>query len=172
MSPEQNIFLFVINSTAPQTVYDSDIRYIPKIEITFLTKQTVKILMRRVILSRLSMFAKYVRVYPLSEVTWLYPTDYSNLVPQHIWRHMECAGLKILHVGLTAPYFFFHLVWYIYQKLLLAWKFSCINKNCFFVKEMDTFGHIVVWTTYTPHKDHFTPQHTAFGQSTACLSVF
>ena len=69
MSPEQNILLFVINSTAPQTVYDSDIRYIPKIEITFLTKQTVKILMRRVILSRLSMFAKYVRVYPLSEVT-------------------------------------------------------------------------------------------------------
>ena len=61
---------------------------------------------------------------------------------------------------------------YIFQKLLLAWKFSCINKNCFFVKETDTFGHIVVWTTYTSHIDHFTPQHTAFEQSTACLSVF
>ena len=33
---------------------------------------------------------------------------------------------------------------YIFQKLLLALKFSCINKNCFFVKETDTFGHIVV----------------------------
>ena len=33
---------------------------------------------------------------------------------------------------------------YIFQKLLLAWKFSCINKNCFFVKETYTYGHIVV----------------------------
>ena len=61
---------------------------------------------------------------------------------------------------------------YIFQKLLLAWKFSCIYKNCFFVKETDTFGHIIVWTTYTSHIDHFTPQHTAFEQSAACLSVF
>ena len=61
---------------------------------------------------------------------------------------------------------------YIFQKLLLAWKFSCIYKNCFFVKEADTFGHIVVWTTYTSHIDHFTPQHTVFEQSAACLSVF
>ena len=29
---------------------------------------------------------------------------------------------------------------YIFQKLLRAWKFSCINKNCFFVKETDTFA--------------------------------
>ena len=61
---------------------------------------------------------------------------------------------------------------YIFQKLLLAWKFPCINKNCFFVKETNTFGLIVVWTTYTSHIDHFTPQHTAFEQSVACLSVF
>ena len=61
---------------------------------------------------------------------------------------------------------------YIFQTLLLAWKFSSINKNCFFVKETDTFGHIVVWTTYTSHIDHFRPQHTAFEQSAACLSVF
>ena len=61
---------------------------------------------------------------------------------------------------------------YIFQKLLLAWKLSCISKNCFFVKETDTFGHIVVWKTYTSHIDHFTPQHTAFKQSAACLSVF
>ena len=61
---------------------------------------------------------------------------------------------------------------YIFQKLLLAWKFSCINKNCFFVKVTDTFGHISVWTTYTSHIDHFTPQRTAFERSAACLSVF
>ena len=36
---------------------------------------------------------------------------------------------------------------------------------------MDTFGHIVVWTIYTSHIDHFTPQHTAYEQSAACLSV-
>ena len=61
---------------------------------------------------------------------------------------------------------------YIFQKLYLAWTFSCINKNCFFVKETDTFGHIVVWTTYTSHIGHFTPQHIAFEQSAACLLVF
>ena len=37
---------------------------------------------------------------------------------------------------------------------------------------MDTFGHVVVWAIYTSHIAHFTPQHTAFEQSTACLSVF
>ena len=61
---------------------------------------------------------------------------------------------------------------YIFQKLLLAWNYSCINKNCFFINETDTFGHIVVWTIYTSHMDPFTPQHTAFEQSAACLSVF
>ena len=50
-------------------------------------------------------------------------------------------------------------------------KLSCINKNGFFIKEADTFGHIVVLTIYTSHIDHFTPQHTAFDQSEACLSV-
>ena len=61
---------------------------------------------------------------------------------------------------------------YVFQKLLLAWNFSCISKKCFFIKETDTFGHIVVWTIYTSHIDHFTSQHTAFEQSAACLSVF
>ena len=61
---------------------------------------------------------------------------------------------------------------YIFQKLLLAWNDSYINKNCFFIKEMDTFGQIVAWTIYTSHLDHFTPQHTAFEQSVACSSVF
>ena len=37
--------------------------------------------------------------------------------------------------------------------------------------ETDTFGYIVVWTIYTSHTDHFTPQHTAFEHSAACLSV-
>ena len=30
------------------------------------------------------------------------------------------------------------------SKALTCMKFSCINKNCFFIKETDTFGHIVV----------------------------
>ena len=37
--------------------------------------------------------------------------------------------------------------------------------------ETDTFGYIVVWTIYTSHTDHFTPKHTAFEHSAACLSV-
>ena len=41
-----------------------------------------------------------------------------------------------------------------------------------FIKETDTFGHIVVGTIYTSYIDPFTPQHTAFEQSAACLSVF
>ena len=30
-----------------------------------------------------------------------------------------------------------------------------------FIKETDTFGHVVVWIIYTSHIDHFTPQRTA-----------
>ena len=37
--------------------------------------------------------------------------------------------------------------------------------------ETDTFGYIVVWTVFTSHIDHFTPKHTAFEHSAACLSV-
>ena len=60
---------------------------------------------------------------------------------------------------------------YGFQKLLLEWTFSCIIKNDYFIMETDTFGYIVVCTIYTPHTDHFTPQHTAFEHSPACLSV-
>ena len=45
------------------------------------------------------------------------------------------------------------------------------QKLLVFIKETDTLGHIVVWTIYTSHTDHFTPQHTAFVQSVACLLV-
>ena len=54
---------------------------------------------------------------------------------------------------------------YIFQNI------SFINKN-FFIKDMDTFGHIVVCTIYTSHIDHFTPQHKAFEHSAANLTVF
>ena len=37
-----------------------------------------------------------------------------------------------------------HLRGYFFQKPLLACNFSCISKNCFVIKEMDTSGHIVV----------------------------
>ena len=46
------------------------------------------------------------------------------------------------------------------------------KQKLLFIKETDTFGHIVVRPTYTSHIDHFTHQHTAFEQSAACLSVF
>ena len=48
------------------------------------------------------------------------------------------------------------------SKALTCMNFSCINKNGYIIIESDTFGYIVVWTVYTSHKDHFTPQHTAF----------
>ena len=57
-----------------------------------------------------------------------------------------------------------------FQKLLLVWTFSCINKNGYFIMETDTVGYIVVWTIYTSHTDHFTPPHTTFEHSAACLS--
>ena len=57
------------------------------------------------------------------------------------------------------------------SKALTYMNFYCVNKNGFFIMETDTFGYIVVWTIYTSHTDHFTPQHTAFERSGACLSV-
>ena len=36
---------------------------------------------------------------------------------------------------------------------------------------MNFFLYIQKWLFYTSHIDHFTPQHTAFEQSVACLSV-
>ena len=100
----------------------------------------------------------------------------------HTWWKREIKHLDWLETWENMTFYLYsrvrdnakqNLMGYIFQKLLLAWKFSCINKNCFFfVKETDTFGHIVVWTTYTSRIDHFTPQHTAFEQSAACLSVF
>ena len=46
------------------------------------------------------------------------------------------------------------------------------QQKSFLIKETDTFGNIVLWTIYTCNIDYFTPQHTAFEQSAACLSVF
>ena len=52
------------------------------------------------------------------------------------------------------------------SKALTCIKVSCINKNCFFTQGD---GYLII---HTSHIDHFTPQHTAFEQSAACLSVF
>ena len=57
------------------------------------------------------------------------------------------------------------------------------RKTCPFITERLLMGRkesnqtkkktkIVVWTIYTSHIDHFTPRHTVFEQSIACLSVF
>ena len=61
-----------------------------------------------------------------------------------------------------------------------SWRRRCLPRyltafpvtKIVFIKETDTFGHIVVLAIYTSHIDHFSPQHTAFGQSVACFSVF
>ena len=58
------------------------------------------------------------------------------------------------------------------SKAFTCMKLFLYNKNCFFIKKTVTFGLIVVSTIYTSHIDHFTPQHIAFEQSAACLSVF
>ena len=54
---------------------------------------------------------------------------------------LSSKSLEHLSNSVIVPYF---IRGYIFQKLLLAWNYSCINKNCFFIKETDTFGHIVV----------------------------
>ena len=46
--------------------------------------------------------------------------------------------------------------------------FPVSTNMIFFIKEIDTFGHIVVLTMYTSHIDHLTLQHTALEQSAAC----
>ena len=87
--------------------------------------------------------------------------------PSHFW--ICCCMLnKVCHPMVT----FVVLRWYIFQKLLPSWNFSCINKKWFFIKKTDTYGHIVVCLIYTSHIDNFMPQHTAFEQSAACLSVY
>ena len=70
------------------------------------------------------------------------------------------------------------MLWTCIQGIYLSKALTCMKfflyikqKLPFFIKETDTFGHIVAWTIYTSQMDHFTPQHTVFEQSTACLSV-
>ena len=65
---------------------------------------------------------------------------------------------------------FFSLRGYIFQKLLLAWFFSCINKKCFLSRRQIPFGHI--WTIYTPHIDHFTPPTYSFWAIRSMLISF
>ena len=65
------------------------------------------------------------------------------------------------------------IIWLIYlSKAITCMKLFLYKQKLLFSKETDTFGHIVVWTIYTSHIDHFTPQHTAFKKSAVCLLVF
>ena len=102
----------------------------------------------------------------------------------NVIRSIELS-IKIHTIGQDGPLYILRSTVYNFQtilffslkdiyllKALTCMIFSCINKKCFFIKETDTFGHIVVWTIYTSHIEHFTPQHTAFEQSAACLSVY
>ena len=58
--------------------------------------------------------------------------------------------------------------------ILLSKSLTCVK--CFLLallsrRWIPLIGYIVVWTIYTSYIDHFMPQHTAFEQSAACLSV-
>ena len=48
------------------------------------------------------------------------------------------------------------------SKALTCMKIFLYKQELLFVKETDTFGHIVVRTIYTSHIDHFTPQQIPF----------
>ena len=65
---------------------------------------------------------------------------------------------------------------YMFKEILLSKALTCMifflyKQNGYFIMETDTFGYIAVWTIYTSHIDHFTPQHTTFEHSAACLLV-
>ena len=82
-------------------------------------------------------------------------------------RYTRSNGPMLLTCDLLSKLISNGLRGYIFQNLLLAWIFSCINKNAFLSRR-----RTVVWTIYTSHIDHFTPKHTTFEQFAACLSVF
>ena len=109
------------------------------------------------------------RLFPLAVVHWN-NLSACNATPDKPWKLQTCylsgVPLQTINANTTVFIFTFSCLYclrgYIFQKLLLPWILSCTNKNCFFIKGTDTFGHIVVWTIYTSHTDHFMPQHTAF----------
>ena len=77
---------------------------------------------------------------------------------ENVTERSTCSTCNIQYILLRV---------YIFQKLLLAWNFPCVNKNCFFYQ-----GDGYLWPHCCVNNiDHFTPQHTAFGQSAAFLSV-
>ena len=82
-------------------------------------------------------------------------------------------GQRFFHKRLEVG---FHLDLVEDKGIYLLKALTCMNfflyEKMLFIKEMDTFSHIVVGTIYTTHIDHFTPQRSAFEQSAACLSVF
>ena len=90
-----------------------------------------------------------------------------TLIRRLIWISTVCICSTKRTLGL------YGLRGYCFQKLFLVWNFYCIKNNGFFIKETDTFDHIVLcWgVKCISHIDHFTAKHTAFEQSTACVSV-
>ena len=97
------------------------------------------------------------------ELTFMHVYLYCSELPVE-----DKSGKKSEYIALPCE-FSCKLRRYIFQKHEI---FPVLTTKCFFIKQMNTFGHIVVCTFYTSHIDHFTPQHTAFEQSAACLSVY
>ena len=58
------------------------------------------------------------------------------------------------------------------SKAFTCMKFFLYKQKCIFHQGDGYFWPHCCITMYTYHIDHFTPQHTTFEQSAACLSVF
>ena len=61
---------------------------------------------------------------------------------------------------------------YIFQKLLLAQNFSCINKNCFFIKETDIWPHCCMNNLYISPRSLYAPTYSFKAISSMFISLF
>ena len=87
--------------------------------------------------------------------------------------HLCINPIRILSIHISSCGVFkliFYLRGYIFRKLLLAQKFSCINKNCSFVKETDTFGHIV--DLYISQRSLYAPTYSFWAIRSMLFSLF
>ena len=124
-------------------------------------------------------------LWPLIHVRILFPLNLFNkwiefhqilyVFIRWYWQYLgwNCYRSVIFCLFVTELWILFLLKGIYLIKFLLVWFFSCINKNCFSCYQGDRsiWPHCCM-NNLKSHKDHFTPQHTAFKQSAACLSVF
>ena len=65
------------------------------------------------------------------------------------------------------------LRWYIFQKLLLAWNFSFINKNCFFCQgDGYLWPHCCMNNLYISHRSLYAPTYSFWAIRSMLISLF